>query len=195
MDCENVRDLLQECLDGALPDSTARAVKTHLESCEECALEFRLLSKIDAALRSEPMEDVPGNFAAAVRERLVQSVAYSWRDVAMAAASIAVVVSLFWLAKHVGVTALVHGDHLDPLAGVFSVFEIEDTALERSVAEINQWASETYGSTLGHLASITTQAAGSRTVVVLIASAMLAIGTNAVCLHRARIRHLTTTHL
>ncbi|MBU0718138.1 MAG: zf-HC2 domain-containing protein [Planctomycetes bacterium] len=191
MDCENIRELLQEYLDEALPDSAAREMRRHIESCKGCGRELKLLADLDLALRSEPMEEPPGDLAAAVRRRLVPGAAYSWRDAVMAAASIAVVLGIFWLVESFGAPALVGGEPLAGITRFLSTIEVEETALDLSLVEIDQLASESYRTARGCLAYLSTELAGRLTMILLIASAIAAIGTNAACFHRSRIRQLT----
>lgn len=190
MDCEHIRTLLQDYLDEALPDPQAREIRRHVESCEQCRRELELLADLDLALRSEPMEEPPGDLAAAVRRRLALRAAYSWRDVVMAAASIAVVVGVFWLVESCGMV------DAGPWAGItrfLGTIEVEEAALDLPLVEIDRLASESYQAAAGCLAYLSTESAGRLTTILLIASAIAAIGTNAACFRRSRLRQLTTT--
>lgn len=64
--CEIVQDLLPLYHDGVVNDVTRQAVKAHLEGCESCAMEHRLLNT-DLPVQSEPLA---GNRFAAFARKL-----------------------------------------------------------------------------------------------------------------------------
>ena len=169
--------------------------EAHIESCESCAREFELLRKLDRTLRDEPMEVLPGDLAAAVSRRLAQGLSYSWRDVVVAA-SIALVLSLFWLAEYFLGGPLVRLEGVDTVKPLLSMFEMGEMDLGASFAETQQLAAESYRAVCGYVTAATTNVIGGLAMIVLLtASALLAIGTNAVVFRQARIRRLTPDHL
>ena len=96
MNCADAQALLQDFVDGRLPDDQAQAVRAHVEACDACAREVALYRQVDAALASAPAP--PIDLADAVMARVAAikpARAAAWRAWAYAAAC-AVVCGALW---------------------------------------------------------------------------------------------------
>jgi len=72
MSCETVRPLLQQHLDGYLPDDEAKPVKVHLASCERCRESFERLKGLRNELGALDRLKAPSGFKSAVMDRIAQ---------------------------------------------------------------------------------------------------------------------------
>ena len=122
-------------------------------------------------------------------EGLTRRLAYSWRDIALAAASIALVVGLFWLVQWYTGPVWAEAESLDALAGWFGGFEVEGVTLDLPPADVRQLATEGYGAARDCVTYLAGSGFSALTLIVLVASALLALGTNTVCFRQARLRH------
>lgn len=52
-DCVQVAEILQSFLDGELPAADAELVALHVEGCERCHLEFRVVREVLAVIRRQ----------------------------------------------------------------------------------------------------------------------------------------------
>ncbi len=73
MDCITVCKLLNEYIEDNLTDSVSQALSEHLQKCEQCAAEERLLRGLAAALRSLPQRSAPPDFTMEIMAALAQS--------------------------------------------------------------------------------------------------------------------------
>jgi predicted anti-sigma-YlaC factor YlaD len=94
MHCQDVREQLQEYLDGQLPSTAAQDVDAHLKTCAVCRDELGLLRQVDDALATLPLLEESADFTARVmsqvraaevrpvfpvrREDVLVSFAFSW---------------------------------------------------------------------------------------------------------------------
>ena len=69
-DCPEVRNLSSDYIDGDLDQSTADAVKSHLDWCPPCQAFVKTLRSTVDLLRSIPNQKAPGDFRQRVRESL-----------------------------------------------------------------------------------------------------------------------------
>ncbi len=70
MECVRVRGLLQEYMEGWLPEAASAEVEGHLGGCERCAAALAQWQSLDRALWRQPRHDPPRGFAEAVMERI-----------------------------------------------------------------------------------------------------------------------------
>lgn len=70
MNCEEVRELLIDALDGTLPPERSGAVAAHLRDCGACREELEALREAEAAVRSIPRVAAPADFLARVNARI-----------------------------------------------------------------------------------------------------------------------------
>jgi|GEM_PF-3432718 len=102
MRCEEVREKLQDLLDGLLNDEQKRAVESHLRECSNCASEFDGLKRLVASLRSLPKYRAPDILKARLESAIRGEKLSLWRSVATlssAAAALLLVlllISLQW---------------------------------------------------------------------------------------------------
>lgn len=194
--CETIQGLLQEYLDGALADAAAREVRGHVDSCPRCAHELEVLARLEEVLRAEPMAEPPGDLAAAVRRRVTWEPVAVWQWAAMAAASIALVATLFWLGE--GLMGRVWGEG-PPASGapgwLDGIFGMDEAAGLVSYAGVLQAVSQSWEEASCALSGLTVGGPGGLALIALIASALLALGTDALCLRQARGRCQTTGRL
>lgn len=66
MSCDEVRRLLPDYLDRALPPTARRPVDEHLIECPECQRDLALLTAVCSALDHQPVLDPPAGFEARV---------------------------------------------------------------------------------------------------------------------------------
>ena len=77
MRCDDVRMTLEECRDGAVPET----LHEHLAACKECTAwwqEWRLLSAGFRALAAEPAPEPSLGFSARVLRRLEEGAPFGW---------------------------------------------------------------------------------------------------------------------
>ncbi len=55
MDCQNIKNKLDELLDGALPAVEAKEVRVHLKHCPDCRREYNLLRMVAGSLAALPV--------------------------------------------------------------------------------------------------------------------------------------------
>ena len=71
MNCEEVRDLLDDYLDGSLPEQTAGEVRAHVETCAECSRELARLESLLADVKTLPRSiDPPAELWGRIEARL-----------------------------------------------------------------------------------------------------------------------------
>ena len=90
-----------------------------------------------------------------------------------------------------GAHALINSEVLDVPGGLLTAFNVDKATVDLSVSGLNQAASEALGSAFGCLTGLSTNAVGGLMMILVAASGLLAVGTNAVCYRQARIRRLT----
>ena len=66
MNCEDVRSLLQEHLDGRLTPEVRGHVENHLRGCAACRRELALLTEVVAAIESYPLVPEPSHLTARI---------------------------------------------------------------------------------------------------------------------------------
>jgi putative zinc finger protein len=66
MNCEHIRDLLTEYLDGELPEQQRGEVAEHLAACDTCRAEFEALSKTARLVGALPRAGAPAGLSEAV---------------------------------------------------------------------------------------------------------------------------------
>lgn len=69
-DCEEVRNLSSDYIDGDLDLVTAEKVKSHLEACGPCNAFINTLRATVRLLRGTPKRDAPDDFRKRIRETL-----------------------------------------------------------------------------------------------------------------------------
>lgn len=70
MECIRTRGLLQEYLEGWLPEAAASDVEAHLATCARCAREMEQWRELDRALWRQPRPEPPRGFRDAVMARI-----------------------------------------------------------------------------------------------------------------------------
>ena len=70
MKCEDIRELLDDYIEGKLAESKSNLVHEHILSCEKCANEKDRLYAIIASLSSMPRKSAPVNFVEQVMTNL-----------------------------------------------------------------------------------------------------------------------------
>jgi len=63
LSCGELREALQDYVDGALPPAEAAEVERHLEACNACRAELAFIRAIDAALSESPVERAPAGLS------------------------------------------------------------------------------------------------------------------------------------
>lgn len=66
MNCNNIKNLLPEYLEGKMSDKTEQAVREHLDSCEDCKQLLACLEKSEALLKDMPSVSSPMNISSRV---------------------------------------------------------------------------------------------------------------------------------
>ena len=69
-DCDEVRDISSDYIDGELDERRAGRVKSHLDGCAPCNAFIRTLRATINLLRSTSKEQAPEGFRSRVRESL-----------------------------------------------------------------------------------------------------------------------------
>jgi anti-sigma factor RsiW len=59
MNCEHIRESMQDEIDGALSAEFSRALREHLSSCDSCRVEFEAFEALDEALAARPLDRAP----------------------------------------------------------------------------------------------------------------------------------------
>ncbi|GEM_PF-6916740 len=70
MECIRARGLLQEYMEGWLPETTAGEVEGHLAGCGRCSRELARWQELDRALWRQPRPETPRGFRDAVMARI-----------------------------------------------------------------------------------------------------------------------------
>ena len=70
MHCEDVRDKLEELVDGLLPPEARPAVEEHVTACATCAASLRELRALVGVLAALPEPPVPSAFSQSVMQHL-----------------------------------------------------------------------------------------------------------------------------
>ncbi|MEW6360198.1 MAG: zf-HC2 domain-containing protein [Planctomycetota bacterium] len=192
MNCNAARNQLQEYLDSALPESEARKVRRHLDSCAECRKELDLLGRVDLTLRTEAHQELPRDLAAAVLQRLGRRFNYGWRDVVAVAASVAIVLGLAWLLGPILESALLNGQSETALPPMADIFRIDVSGFSFSYDDFRDLVMEGHMPATGAAAETAGwfSLGGPVAAILLVVSALLAIGTNALCYRRAYMNRL-----
>ena len=73
MNCEEVRNLLSEYLDGFLPEDKKVEVERHLQSCSLCQKELEHLKSISFAIQKLPEEPLPEDFTNGLHQKLIDT--------------------------------------------------------------------------------------------------------------------------
>lgn len=98
MECIRARGLLQEYMEGWLPESTAGEVEGHVAGCERCSRALAQWQDLDRALWRQPRPEVPRGFRDAVMARIGEDAPAEvpWRErwIPMALAAAAAVLLL-----------------------------------------------------------------------------------------------------
>lgn len=98
MECVRVRGLLQEYMEGWLPEAASAEVEGHLGGCLRCAAALAQWQSLDRALWRQPRHDPPRGFAEGVMERIgaEEPTRVPWRErwVPMAVAAAAALLLL-----------------------------------------------------------------------------------------------------
>jgi anti-sigma factor RsiW len=63
LSCGELKEALQEYVDGGLPPAEAAEVERHLAACDACRAEIVFLQAIDAALSESPVERAPAGLS------------------------------------------------------------------------------------------------------------------------------------
>ena len=102
MNCEQMRNLLDEYVDGELSAEGRRAVERHLAGCEACRAELEALKKTAALVGSLPKVNAPEGLARGVEAALASSARRKravlvrwvggWGSLAAAAATLVIVI-------------------------------------------------------------------------------------------------------
>ena len=69
-DCDEVRDISSDYIDGELDERRAGKVKSHLDGCAPCQAFIRTLRATVNLLRSTPKQQAPEGFRSRIRESL-----------------------------------------------------------------------------------------------------------------------------
>jgi predicted anti-sigma-YlaC factor YlaD len=102
MDCQRVRDVLEEYFEGTLPTRRHEAVSAHVAMCESCAAELtqieRMTAALEAAPRVLPSEDLLRSISARLAEMpqpgWKRTVASGWRRLGVVAVALAAVLAV-----------------------------------------------------------------------------------------------------
>ena len=70
MNCDQIRDLFSDLMDGEFPEAPAREAEAHMASCASCAREWASFRRAVDAVRGLPQRSAPAGFAESVRENL-----------------------------------------------------------------------------------------------------------------------------
>jgi len=71
-DCEKIRELFSEYIDGVLDKANTDLVEEHLSKCEACREELNKLIKMLGVLKNLKKEDTPPDFLETLQERIRQ---------------------------------------------------------------------------------------------------------------------------
>lgn len=71
MDCEKVQELLSEYVDHMLDDDMRKDVENHINSCDACKQEIKLLKSIIGCCHEFEDQDLPENFSGKLHQRLL----------------------------------------------------------------------------------------------------------------------------
>lgn len=111
MNCEQIREVLKDFLDGNLSGEEARAVRMHLASCADCASRLspsdrmEILPALDEEI--EPSGSFAARFHSRLRERSVsgqreawwrrlRAWGYPWKPAAVGVLVVLLVAGIFW---------------------------------------------------------------------------------------------------
>ena len=75
MNCEQIRERLDELLDGELSDRDKQAVEQHVATCDACRAELDALRQTTDLVRSLPRAEAPAGLAQSVRASIAQQAA------------------------------------------------------------------------------------------------------------------------
>ena len=105
MNCENVLELMNRELDGALTEAESAALRAHLDACLDCRETWRQLHELDALLRESELEP-PAALHEGVMREIRQEQKKKPRRAWVPAAAIAAAAALVLLAGRAGLIAL-----------------------------------------------------------------------------------------
>lgn len=82
MECIRARGLLQEHMEGWLPEAVSAEVETHLSGCARCSREMEQWRELDRALWRQPRSEPPRGFRDAVMARIGEAAPADvpWRE-------------------------------------------------------------------------------------------------------------------
>ncbi|MCK4303279.1 MAG: zf-HC2 domain-containing protein [Candidatus Eisenbacteria sp.] len=98
MNCDEAKSLFAPLLDGSLSSPDAARLARHLEACNKCCREYRLLRRIDQAIDAIGVEKAPVTLTQAVLRKLAATKAIE-RLAVVTAGSITTATILFYGAK------------------------------------------------------------------------------------------------
>lgn len=70
LDCQEVRDVSSDFIDGDVSDRMRARIASHLERCGPCTAFVNTLKATVELLRSAPDQELPGGFKRRIRDRL-----------------------------------------------------------------------------------------------------------------------------
>jgi anti-sigma factor RsiW len=79
MDCDRVRDLLEEYFEGTLPTRRHDAVSAHIAMCGSCAAELAQIERMTAALEAAPRVIPSEDLAAVILARVAELPDPTWK--------------------------------------------------------------------------------------------------------------------
>lgn len=107
--CSEITRLLQDYADGVLDKSTAQSVRKHIDSCPDCALEYKYLKTLINDISGTRLAAPPPSFAKELHEKIQKEtankkvVSFNYRyftRIAATAAVIALAVFYTWYSKN-----------------------------------------------------------------------------------------------
>jgi hypothetical protein len=70
--CARIVQKMYLIMEGGEPGSLCEDLRTHLEGCDSCAGQYRILEDLAALCRKFPDEEIPGDEKRRMKERLLE---------------------------------------------------------------------------------------------------------------------------
>ena len=144
MECERLKELIDDYLDGILPQTEGEAFERHLAECEGCREEFAFVRMLASDLGETTLEQTPQGYTDKILKRLpsrkfrfVLPWGLSIGEVAITAATLIFAAFLsFLLVKYASFDALYH--NLDSFAAAAEKLSVTMTSWNEHILALGQ---------------------------------------------------------